>query len=322
MKQPHTEAVRRDEGRRDRTTREAVDAPSSSGRTKARSLTRGPDDRGWVVHVDGELVATGGSVGRVEAGLRGWWSKGGWTDEQKILRPKHGWQMSTKEIVQKLRQASYPEPAVERNGNDTGYRIRIPRGPTVNVYDSGTVNVQGKPKAKAEVEEVLSGVIGSSGQTRGAPANRKVFVVYGHDTRARNDLEAMLRRWDLEPLILDQLPSEGRTIIEKLERYASDDVGYAVVLATPDDIGHKKEDPEDAKQRVRQNVVLELGLLLAKLGRDRVAILKPRIDDPFENPSDIDGLIYIPYVDSVDDAKTQLAKEMNRKGLTIDLDRL
>lgn len=35
--------------------------------------TPGPEDRGWVVHVDGELVATGGSVGRVEAGLREWW---------------------------------------------------------------------------------------------------------------------------------------------------------------------------------------------------------------------------------------------------------
>lgn len=33
----------------------------------------GAEDRGWVVHVDGELVATGGSVGRVEAGLRDWW---------------------------------------------------------------------------------------------------------------------------------------------------------------------------------------------------------------------------------------------------------
>lgn len=33
---------------------------------------------GWCVRVDGELVATGGSIGRVEAGLREWWEgKGG-----------------------------------------------------------------------------------------------------------------------------------------------------------------------------------------------------------------------------------------------------
>lgn len=60
---------------------------------------------------------------------------------------------------------------------------------------------------------------------------RKIFVVYGHDETAKNHLEAMLRRWGLEPLILDQLPSEGQTIIEKLEKYTAD-VHFAVVLAT------------------------------------------------------------------------------------------
>ena len=40
----------------------------------------------------------------------------------------------------------------------------------------------------------------------------------------------MLRRWRLEPLILDQLPSEGQTIIEKLEKYTAE-VNFAVVLA-------------------------------------------------------------------------------------------
>ena len=64
---------------------------------------------------------------------------------------------------------------------------------------------------------------------------KKVFVVYGHDTDARSQLETMLRRWDLEPLILDQLPSEGKTIIEKLEKHTNE-ANFAVVLATPDDI--------------------------------------------------------------------------------------
>jgi len=57
----------------------------------------------------------------------------------------------------------------------------------------------------------------------------KVFVVYGHDNPVRSELEAMLRRWGLDPIILDQLPSEGATLIEKLERYYTN-VGFAVVL--------------------------------------------------------------------------------------------
>jgi hypothetical protein len=35
----------------------------------------GPGDPGWCVRVDGQSVAPGGSVGRVEAVLRGWWGR-------------------------------------------------------------------------------------------------------------------------------------------------------------------------------------------------------------------------------------------------------
>jgi predicted nucleotide-binding protein len=74
----------------------------------------------------------------------------------------------------------------------------------------------------------------------------------------------MLRRWDLDPLILDQLPSSGQTVIEKLEEYINQ-ANFGVVPATPEDMGYSaKEAPENAKARVRQNVVLELGILLSK----------------------------------------------------------
>ena len=76
----------------------------------------------------------------------------------------------------------------------------------------------------------------------------------------------MLRRWNCEPLILDQLPSEGQTIIEKLEKYASQEVKFAVVLATPDDEGHAKGREDEKKFRARQNVVLELGPPVEQIG--------------------------------------------------------
>ena len=117
--------------------------------------------------------------------------------------------------------------------------------------------------------------------------------MYGHDNDAKTQLEVMLRRWKLDPLILDQLPSEGATIIEKLEKYTSK-VGFAVVLATPDDEGHRVAHSDEKVYRARQNVVLELGMLLARLGRSIVAIL---LKDPgqMERPSDIQGLIYISF---------------------------
>ena len=119
----------------------------------------------------------------------------------------------------------------------------------------------------------------------------------------------------MDPIILDQQASSGQTIIEKLEEY-SNDIGYAIVLATPDDDGKAKKE-DTYKSRVRQNVVLELGMFLAKLGRDKVAILLKESDN-FEKPSDIHGLIYIPFEKKVDEVSVYLIRELTKQGYMID----
>lgn len=200
----------------------------------------------------------------------------------------------------------------KRSGNDLGTVLKLSNGCIINCWDKGTANCQGKNAEK--ITTLLSGTTASSIQ------NRKVFVVYGHDNNARTQLEAMLRRWDLEPLILDQLISSGQTIIEKLEEYTQQ-ANFGIVLATPDDIGYPKNDESKKQYRVRQNVVLELGMLLSRIGRDKVAILLSQAED-MEKPSDIDGLIYIPFKDNVEETKLSLAKEMQNNGYALDIAKL
>lgn len=205
-----------------------------------------------------------------------------------------------------------------------GIQFCFNNGAKVIVYDKGTVTPQGK--CVDDVKRILgintnASITDENGLNHQTiSARKKVFVVYGHDSEARTQLEAMLRRWELDPLILDQLPSEGATIIEKLERYTQD-VNFAVVLATPDDIGYRANHEDELAYRARQNVVLELGMMLAKLGRKNVAILMKQ-QDKMERPSDIQGLIYIPFKDSVTDGAVLLAKEMSAQGYNIDVKKL
>ena len=191
-----------------------------------------------------------------------------------------------------------------------GISLRLNNGGIINCFSNGNHNVQGKNAP--EIKAVLEGKSSVSNK-------KKIFVVYGHDDIARTQLEAMLRRWDLEPIILDQQVSAGQTIIEKLEEY-SKEVQYAIVLATPDDEG-KSQTEAVTKKRVRQNVVLELGMFLSKLGRDKVAILLKE-DRDFEKPSDIQGLVYIPFNNKVDDVTISLVKELSNQGYNIDNKRL
>ena len=62
-------------------------------------------------------------------------------------------------------------------------------------------------------------------------------------------------------------------------------------------------------------------MLLASIGRSKVAILL-KSQNNFEKPSDIEGLIYIPFKDNVEEGKVSLAKEMEKHNYKIDIAKL
>jgi predicted nucleotide-binding protein len=64
--------------------------------------------------------------------------------------------------------------------------------------------------------------------------------------------------------------------------YETAKVEYVVVLLTPDDIGSAKDEANNLKSRARQNVILELGYFVGKLGRGRVCPLyKSDVELPY-----------------------------------------
>lgn len=150
----------------------------------------------------------------------------------------------------------------------------------------------------------------------GVKSNR-VFVVHGHDSLTKIDVARILEKLNLEAIVLHEQPNEGKTIIEKFERDASQ-VGFAVVLLTPDDEGYPKNKPDEKKPRARQNVILELGFFSGALGRANVCVL---YKGDVEIPSDYLGVVYIP-MDESGAWRFKLAKELKMAGLSVDLNRL
>jgi predicted nucleotide-binding protein len=200
-------------------------------------------------------------------------------------------------------------------------QFRLTDGGILAVFDTGKVVPQGKESPlRTKALEILSVAPPIEATAEVAPTNaghaysNRVFIVYGHDANAREQLELLLRRMRLEPVVLQNLPSAGQTIIEKLE--STSDVTFACALLTPDDEGHVRDKPGDKRHRARQNVVLELGMFLSKLGRKRVAILHK---GDLELPSDINGLLYIPFKDRVDEVKERLAAELQEAGFKINI---
>jgi len=151
-----------------------------------------------------------------------------------------------------------------------------------------------------------------------------VFIVHGKDRESLKKLKSMLKKFGLNSIVLHEQPSGSRTIVEKLEKYS--DVGYAFVILTPDDIAgsrHKYDRHlkkigtraiEDWRERARQNVILEFGYFIGKLGRDRVCCLHK---GDVELPSDMHGIVYIPFKDSVNETRDKIIKELKAVGYEI-----
>ena len=220
-------------------------------------------------------------------------------------------------VAAKLRKEDWygSEHAIEH-----GTQFVLVDNTKVNCFNTGKVNVQGKNtdiKRKAQALFKPANVTPLSPASVVAPAvpaaQSKVFIVYGHDIQAREQLELLLRRLQLEPIVLQNIPGSGDTLIEKLEKLTGAD--FACVLLTPDDEGRKRDEATNLRPRARQNVVLELGMVLARLGRKRVAILVKGGD--IERPSDISGLIYIPFSNHVNEAKNNLATNLQEAGFAI-----
>lgn len=218
------------------------------------------------------------------------------------------------------------------NGNGC-HQYRASHGAILNWWPSkGTITFQGSAAAKGAMEATLAEALGRNGSTSsvapgpGVATSKKpashIFVVHGHDVEGRDQLELALRRLGLQPFILMNSSGEGKTIIEALENKIGRDftADFGIALFTPDDFGYtRKEGAEKAEPRARQNVVLETGMLLASLTRERMAIL---VKGHVELPSDLQGIIQLRFNDHVREAVAKLASRLRESGIHIDPDKI
>ena len=226
----------------------------------------------------------------------------------RIANPAVDWQKQLN--LFKATQARLEFPNIIRNGLSANpFRISTPTQPRTPLFDLPPTSSTG------EVYEEISPEIIPAPSAELVPItnHKPVFIVHGHDHETRDDVSKFVSNWGLTPTILDEQPNKGRTIIEKFEDLAND-VGFAIVLLTPDDVGSSVKDTANLKPRARQNVIFELGYFLKAVGRPKVCIL---YKEGVELPSDIHGILYV-HMDDAGEWRQKVIKEMEAVGLLID----
>jgi predicted nucleotide-binding protein len=175
------------------------------------------------------------------------------------------------------------------------------------------LKVIGQVKRRAEVPDQKS-----ENRTANRPsASERVFLVHGHDEAMLQACARFLEKLGLPVTILREQSNQGRTVIEKFVH--NSDVAFAVVLLTADDRGGPAGLPyENQQPRARQNVILELGFFLGRLGRERVCAL---YGEGVEVPSDYQGVAFV-RLDSGMAWRLELARELQAVGLPVDLNKV
>ena len=138
------------------------------------------------------------------------------------------------------------------DGDDQGkHTFRSGDGGVLNWWPSrGTVQFQGPDEAKAKLEKAISGAKTTAStevrhsSTEASRELQQIFIVHGHDSDARDQLELALHRLGLQPFILMNSSGGGKTIIEALEGQIGRDFtsDFGIVLMTPDDFGYSKKE--------------------------------------------------------------------------------
>jgi predicted nucleotide-binding protein len=158
------------------------------------------------------------------------------------------------------------------------------------------------------------------------PPNRKVFVVHGRDSAARQAVFEFLRALDLKPLGWETMVAATGSAaphVLQVVRQGFAEARAVVVLLTPDDFAYLHEtlqQPADlpyersAAGQPRQNALFEAGMAMA-LHPNRTILLQVGGVRPF---TDVFGLDFI-QVDGSAGKLNNIAQRLKLAGCDVDL---
>ncbi|MBS9525667.1 nucleotide-binding protein [Litoribacter alkaliphilus] len=160
--------------------------------------------------------------------------------------------------------------------------------------------------------EALTDIVNANPEIEAKPkkvSGNTVFIIHGHDELLKTEVQLLLHRAGVNNIVLHELADKGRNIIEKLIE-ETDSANYAIALLSPDDVLN------NGTKRARQNVILEIGYFLGKLGKSRVRLLKK---GEVEIPTDLSGILYQNY-DESGSWEIKICKELQSVGIFVDLE--
>lgn len=140
------------------------------------------------------------------------------------------------------------------------------------------------------------------------PDSKNIFIVHGRDEARWRELKEILKEFGLNPIVLQEQPDLGLTLIEKFEHYGST-CSFAIAVFTPDD-----EVIADGKTylQARPNTIFELGWFCGRLSRSNMMLLLKTGTSVF---SDFSGVVQKRFNSTLSERIPDIRSELVQAGL-------
>jgi hypothetical protein len=136
-----------------------------------------------------------------------------------------------------------------------------------------------------------------------AASSNKIFLLYANDIGIKDEVTSFLSRVGMSAVALKNSTASSVSLIDELEKH--DDASYAIVMLNPDVSG------------IADSTVFELGLLVGRLGRNRVCGL---VKEYIAKLASFGGISCVP-LDPAGAWKFLVIKQLKEAGFDIDANR-
>jgi predicted nucleotide-binding protein len=215
-----------------------------------------------------------------------------------------------------------PEPQTSPGSDPFGAPFRDEadeRGPGVGA------ELEPAQQVGSELAHHASGTAPAERDPAGAAAparTRQVLLAHGRDERWRQAVEHLLEQaGEHEIRIISRRSGERDRLADALDDEPQTASRYAVVLLTADDIGGRRLESDSEpffSTRAQQEVVFQMGFLVAALSPGRVCVL---YEDGVELPYELDGVSHV-RLDLGGAWQPKLLLHLRRAGFDYDMNKL
>lgn len=182
-----------------------------------------------------------------------------------------------------------------------------------------TISFQGTEDIKEQFKEKFYSVDLTNPQPPSTPSTstltqeQKLVIVHGNDEHAEH-LKLILQNLGLDPYIVQNKDIHSLAVIEALELQIYQ-TAFGIILMTPDEYGSPQNLTDTGGMpHAKQNVILEMGMVMASVGRERMVILKK---GNLEMPSGVDGINCLEFNQQIKEIEDKLVQSIKKAGIKI-----